>query len=108
MLSIAQEAKIRLNAIPEKEPKNGIYTTIMDQPKPPCERYYCGFYNLCKRKELACESFIYYVRTGRSENPRMMYATPKNKKGWKIRQPTGEINENMFPARRHFIKSLSA
>jgi hypothetical protein len=45
---------------------------------PPCEKFSCPRRGDCAEKELACESFHYYVRTGLVVHPAMVFEGRKN------------------------------
>lgn len=60
----------------------------------PCTGYSCPCQRDCANKKLACESFIYYVNTGRAAHPLMLFK--KHHKGWKA---TGMLMSKHTPTR---------
>jgi len=44
---------------------------------PPCEKFQCCFYDQCKNQKQCCESFLYYVKTGRSVSPKTVWVCKK-------------------------------
>jgi len=57
---------------------------ISSVPQPPCTAYACASKDACAQQKLACESFIYYVNTGRTVHPLMLFRKVGDKKGWKV------------------------
>lgn len=48
---------------------------------PPCTKYACARRSDCAAQELACESFVYYVKRGVVVHPAMVFKKSKN--GWR-------------------------
>lgn len=46
-------------------------TDILEAGSTPCEYYKCKNFRNCADKLLACDAFVYYVKTGRRVNPHM-------------------------------------
>jgi hypothetical protein len=61
---------------------------------PPCTGYSCPRRRDCASKLLACDSFVYYVNTGRAAHPLMMFQINKN--GWK---PMHMLKQEHAPTR---------
>ena len=61
----------------------------------PCAGYSCPKQSDCASEKLACESFVYYVDTGRAAHPLMMFK--EMKVGWK---PTNTLNSHYEPTRK--------
>jgi hypothetical protein len=47
-------------------------------PQPPCERYSCKHLQECQHSQIACESFHYYVSTGRTIKPGMTWSRKRH------------------------------
>ena len=58
-----------------------LFEALASAAAPPCAGYSCPKQHDCSTKKLACESFVYYVNSGRAAHPLMMFRTNKN--GWK-------------------------
>ena len=58
-----------------------LFEALASAAAPPCAGYSCPKQRDCSTKKLACESFVYYVNSGRAAHPLMMFRTNKN--GWK-------------------------
>jgi len=65
----------------------------LQQPEPPCEKYHCGYYEKCRHENLACESFHWYVNTGNTCHPKMVW---KNKRG--------ELDMSTVPTYDRYLK----
>ena len=58
-----------------------LFEALASAAASPCAGYSCPKQHDCSTKKLACESFVYYVNSGRAAHPLMMFRTNKN--GWK-------------------------
>ena len=63
----------------------------------PCDAYACPRRSDCSEQMLACESFIYYVNTGRAVHPLMIFKA--HNKGWKV---TNTLKKQHDPTRGLF------
>lgn len=68
---------------------------------PPCTAYSCPSRRDCASKKLACESFVYFVNTGRVVHPLMVFRG--NKHGWK---PANYLKAEYHPTHELFHRSM--
>ena len=76
---------------------------IFKQPKPPCEKYKCKYFERCKTKFLACQSFRHYVLKGSVIPPQMIWDSKSKNFIWSAIIPTHKIYKNIFPNHRLII-----
>jgi hypothetical protein len=74
-----------------------IFEALEAAPAAPCGAYSCPKRNDCSEQKLACESFLYYVNTGRSVHPLMIFKS--HKQGWKV---TNILKKTHDPSRDLF------
>ena len=61
----------------------------------PCTGYSCPKQADCANEKLACESFVYYVNTGRAVHPLMMFK--EMKVAWR---PINDLKSHHAPTRK--------
>ena len=81
------------------EPLNFAYA-IQQVGKAPCDKFNCHHRERCANQLLACQSFAYYVQTGRAIHPN---ADPMNRKANNQAVWSGEVNPT-----REIFDSLDA
>lgn len=74
-----------------------ITQALSNCPAPPCEKFSCVYFEKCGKELLACQSFHFYVDTGKSVSPRMVWSP-----GYK----NGRIDASVVPTHDRYLKVM--